>query len=101
MLSDLIKVRDKVKHILELVPAARDSDKILWLAYNERFTDIELHIGKMSSFRAWLLSNDVPTFESLSRARRKVQELYPELQGQLRSKRKEEAELIREHFSKN
>jgi hypothetical protein len=40
MITDLIKVQDRVEYILSLYPETRDSDKLLWLAYNSLFNGL-------------------------------------------------------------
>lgn len=97
MISDLIKVEDRVAHILRKYPQTRDSDKKLWLAYNVLFNDLKevMSPAEYSVFREWLLRDDTPVFESLSRMRRKLQEKDKSIAGN-RVKRMEEAENVRQ-----
>ncbi len=96
MLSDYVKVQDRVMFLLERYPEVRDSDKLLWLAYNCHFNNLkEVSLtGKYENFKAWLLREEVPVFESLSRARRKIQEEKPELAGE-KQKRLQESKKVR------
>jgi hypothetical protein len=98
-LHQIIKVQDRVEYLLEKYVETRDSDKLLWLAYNAVFNDLKAHLVNYNMFRAWLLKPKTPVFESLSRARRKIQEEKIELRGQYYSRRQDEAEAIRNHFS--
>lgn len=97
MLNDLIKVEDRVKYLLEKHKEVRSSDKLLWLAYNVNYNGLRdtVQSGNYATFRAWLMRNDVPVFESLSRARRKIMERHPELRP-IDDKRFEEQEKVRE-----
>lgn len=100
--TDLIKgnVEERVKHLLIHRPILRDNDKALWLVYLNRFHDMRSRVEKSASpyieFRTILLNPKTPMFESISRARRKIQENHPELRGKSYTKRKESAEVIRE-----
>lgn len=98
MLSDYVKVQDRVKFLLERYPEVRDSDKLLWLAYNCHFNNLKevTYTGKYENFKAWLLREEVPVFESLSRARRKIQEENPELAGE-KTKRLIEEKKVRSY----
>ena len=96
MLSDLKLVQDRVKFLLERYPEVRDSDKLLWLAYNCHFNNLKevTLTGEYVHFKAWLMREEVPAFESLSRARRKLQEQFPEFAGD-KAKRMSEEKKVR------
>jgi len=100
MLSDYKKTQDRVFFLLEKYPEVRDCDKLLWLAYNCHFNKLkEVSLtGNYQSFKEWLLNDDVPVFESLSRARRKIQEEHPELAGE-KEKRLQESKKVRAYTS--
>ena len=74
----------RVKHILEANENTRNSDNILYLhvlrSYGE---EMGLDIDKMSVPMLLLHCKDMglPSLESMGRARRKVQSLYPELRA--------------------
>lgn len=96
MLNDLIKVEDRVYDILVNYTRARKSDKFLWTIYCSLYCGMDAAIGgNRSIFFAWLMRKDVPVFESLSRARRKIMERHPELRP-IDDKRFEEQEKVRE-----
>ena len=99
MLSDLIKVQDRVYYILDQYPQTRDSDKELWLAYCCLFRGLKevCKQGSYAAMRHWLINPDTPVFESLSRARRKIQEEHTHLAG-AKAQRLEEEQAVREHF---
>ena len=72
-----------VKYILERNPATRNSDYTLWLEVLKEYTAFR---GCSALLRSWTVEDFlahghtlVPCFESVSRARRKIQAKYPEL----------------------
>lgn len=67
---------EKVEQIMVKYPETRNCDKLLWLAYMKIFGSLGEVMDQQtySMFRALLLQETTPTFESLSRARRKIQE---------------------------
>lgn len=98
MLSYYVKVQDRVTFLLERYPEVRDSDKLLWLAYNCHFNNLKevTYTGKYENFKSWLLREEVPVFESLSRARRKIQETRKDLAGE-KTKRLIEEKKVRSY----
>lgn len=99
MLKDLTRVHDRVEEILKKHPETRDNDKLLWLAYNCIHNGLQNMFSgtlRYMEFRKWLLQDEVPVFESLSRARRKIQENNEALEGAQRAKRLDEAEGVRQ-----
>ncbi len=74
----------------------RDDDKRLWLAFCVKHKDLKKILGpeKYEQFKYWLLNSDVPTFESVSRARRKIQEHFEDTRGAKYRRKKESAEII-------
>lgn len=81
--KDLTTVYDEVKHLLRTKTELRDNDKLLWLEYIEKFTSVSSAVktGDWSLFKSSILDVNTPMFESISRARRKIQEDYPYLAG--------------------
>ena len=72
MVDDILTVKDRVFHILETVPATRDSDKLLIM----RFL-VETKVGyyvKNGLFIPYSHFDDLPSFESIRRVRQKFQE---------------------------
>lgn len=93
--NQLKKIEPQIKQILTDFPETRNSDKALWFTYNVEFCGL----GKfetLEDFRRWLMSETVPAFESISRARRKVQERNPLLRGDTYQQRLFEQERVRE-----
>ena len=79
MKTDLYKIEDVVKEVLELYPDTRKDDFILiyrvYKEINEAAMIRELFCEIMINHHMYGL----PAFESITRARRKVQKEYPEL----------------------
>lgn len=97
MLKDLVNIKDKVQYVLENYPKTQDNDKLLWLAVMVVNYDLREVLGENAylNFKSWLLKNDIPTFESVTRIRRKFQEanLYV---GTKRNHRLNEEGLVRD-----
>ena len=83
---------DLVKQMLTEAPATRDDDMLLYGYFLAKYMLVrpdETFFQVCSSARA----RKLPSYESISRARRKVQEQCPELRGtRQRARRAEEVE---------
>ena len=80
----LRELSNRVKNILETNEKARNSDNVLYLYVLRSYGEEKgLDIDKMSVPMLLLHCKDMglPSLESMGRARRKVQELYPELRA--------------------
>lgn len=79
---ELSTTANLVKEILTEKPETRDDDYLLWVETIQRTT--EGKIDYSMSFVTFLYTAKflgIPQFETVSRARRKVQEQHPELKG--------------------
>lgn len=84
-----MKLYDIVKQILQTYPTTRDSDKsLIWQVWVKGGYVQNGVITKWDFF-------DATTPESITRARRKVQEDHPELRGKTYEKRREIAEFYK------
>lgn len=102
-MNKIANVANQVKQVLTDNPETRNNDYKLWIKV------IELDVDKkpllFSDFR-YIVGNlralGIPNFETVSRARRKVQEQYPELRAteKTRKFRAEKEEEFKE-FAKN
>lgn len=74
MKSELNKTKEKVSYLLEAYPETRDSDKLLILGYFCIFHNLMNLIGPEAyeRLKAVILSDDVPSFESIRRVRQKL-----------------------------
>ena len=73
----LNKLKDLVLNILQDKPKTRDSDRIL---YDEFLKKIGVDTHYMTAYEM-LHNPDMPSIESVGRARRKAQEEHPELKA--------------------
>ena len=86
-----MKIYDLVKNILEENEMARNSDRILiWEAYKKlRLVDtMDCEVYGSNETKAeeiicrhTFVNSKIPSMESITRARRKIQELHPELEA--------------------
>lgn len=76
MTEALNTASDNVRQLLSDYPETRDSDKMLWLAYLVRHHGLRRIIGDDAYFemKRIILNKKTPTMESITRARRKIQE---------------------------
>ena len=80
----LKELSNRVKNVLEKNVSARNSDNVLYLHVLRSYGEEKgLDIDKMSVPMLLLHCKDMglPSLESMGRARRKVQELYPHLKS--------------------
>lgn len=92
-------VEKKVAKVLKEYPHARDDDNFLIAVLYRNFYGV----GSGSFFDTMvnMKTFDLPSPESITRLRRKLQEQYPILygaSGQTRKERAREEEVYREHF---
>jgi len=88
---------NKVKEILWRYPATRDDDMMLYAKFCVDFS----YIRSDEPFYQVLCTakkRKIPSFESVTRARRKVQELEPALRGEKRQRRKAEEATYRDYY---
>jgi hypothetical protein len=75
----------KVKEVLEDVPQARESDPYLCFKFyqkiNPKFRPPQGNPMTVNDFFEKLHNRDLPAFSSITRAKRKVMEVYVELRG--------------------
>lgn len=73
--AELRTSMQKVAEILKESERARDDDKYLWLVYLFRYTNFrksDLHSPE--AFAKRVLEHDIPSSDTISRCRRKIQE---------------------------
>lgn len=94
IVNTLRTVLAKVDKILEENEAARDSDKVLYIEYLRRFTTLGINMFyTLDEIGECIM--DIPTPETISRARRKIQQ-GGRWVGTRRAERAEEAEGVKE-----
>ena len=90
MLSDKIKTVELVKGILERYPKARDNDNTLYqYVMNNYGVSVKTPFKEVCDM---ISSRKLPSMWTIERARRKVQELYPELAPSSEAKAKKDME---------
>lgn len=67
-------VSQRVEHLLRAFPQSRESDQVLYALYVRKFADFE-----ESELVAKMLGKEAPSFDSIGRARRKLQAENPSL----------------------
>ena len=87
-----------VRQILIDLPETRDDDMKLYAAFCIRH-DYALADGNFYEVLNTARQRGLPSYESVTRARRKVQEKEPELYGYRRKVRQEEEKNYREFYS--
>lgn len=91
------EIKATVKHLLETVPSLRDSDERLvaniWVSEAR-----ELDISSMWTFCEKYSKGFITTADTITRARRHIQQLHPELRGASWEARQKKAGETREKF---
>lgn len=105
-MKKLLKITELVKGILEENEETRDDDNLLWLEAIRETAYKRDCVYVLDWSIAGLMNNirnlHLPTFESVSRARRKLQEKYPELRGEEKArKEREKREEIYKEYARN
>lgn len=96
-MDDLTALQNAVKCMLEEDKNLRSSDNLLYLRVL-KLAGVNMDTS-IFNFYAHFCDYNVPRFESVARARRKVQELYPELKSEepVRKWRKENETAFRKY----
>jgi hypothetical protein len=95
MIREIKRIKPLVKELLKEFPLTRDNDNLLLLkVWAEQDNTLRMNKSFLD-FSVGMIAGKYMKFESVSRARRKVQEENPELRGKYYKDRKELAEEIR------
>ncbi len=89
--------QDKVKFLLQTYPECRDDNKRLLAYFQWLVLKLEDKIS-LEDFYQRTRFAELPAAESVTRARRKVQEKNPELLGEMQRKRRAEAQFIKNNI---
>ncbi len=97
MINSIKGMLNKVEYALENYPQTRDNDSILI----GHIFNSEVEIKRVSAFHLLdLMSKGVlPPVESITRARRKLQQLHPHLRGTSHKSRKNAAKEVKEEIT--
>lgn len=100
MINKIKNIQPLVKQLLEKYPDLRDSDDRLYVNLIVLADPVLRNPNTTANYFLSLMSKgEYPSFESISRARRKVQELHPELRGKSYKGRKEKEVEVRENIN--
>ncbi len=93
---------DRVERLLKLKPHLRDDDsKLIANIWYDHFTKMKINLKKISGYDLLQLIADgkLPNPQSIRRARRKLQEEFPELQGKKWEERHKEQDNVIEQLT--
>jgi hypothetical protein len=106
MCVTVIKINDMqvvVKQLLEMYPTYRDDDRKLvahvWMMQvggDREMANIDLY----SFMKKWVDDDDIVSPDTITRARRKLQQLHPNLRGETYLKRHREETDVRNNINK-
>jgi len=99
MLKQILKVQEQVKILLETYPKLRDNDVRLVASYY--YNNIS-NINQMSAidFLQIMVNGNLPSPDTITRARRKIQEKHPELRGVNYVERQKLEKQVRQEINK-
>ena len=99
MLKQILKVQEQVQILLETYPKLRDNDVRLVASYY--YNNIS-NINQMSAidFLQIMVNGNLPSPDTITRARRKIQEKHPELRGVNYVDRQKLEKQVRENINK-
>lgn len=97
MIEKILSITDIVLKVLEVVPEARDNDELLrFKVHAEQLKFIRAQGYPLDEYARLCISRKLASHESIRRARQKLQELHPELRGDISHERKRLAEEMRQ-----
>ena len=99
MLKQILKVQEQVQILLETYPKLRDNDVRLVASYY--YNNIS-NINQISAidFLQIMVNGNLPSPDTITRARRKIQEKYPELRGVNYVERQKLEKQVRQEINK-
>lgn len=99
MLKQILKVQEQVQILLETYPKLRDNDVRLVASYY--YNNIS-NINQISAidFLQIMVNGNLPSPDTITRARRKIQEKHPELRGVNYVERQKLEKQVRENINK-
>lgn len=99
MLKQILKVQEQVQILLETYPKLRDNDVRLVASYY--YNNIS-NINQISAidFLQIMVNGNLPSPDTITRARRKLQEKHPELRGVNYVERQKLEKQVRQEINK-
>jgi hypothetical protein len=101
MINKIKNIKPKVEELLKTFPECRDDDNRLYLKLCSWIDPVLRHPNtSFKYFGTQLLNGTLPILESVTRARRKLQEENPELRGESYKVRKVLAEEVKQEINR-
>ena len=95
MIEEMVKIKPKVKKLLQDRPELRDDDyKLIAAIIIQEFGVDNAKSVSAFQFLGQMSNGKFSNFESIRRVRAKIQEQEPELRGELYGKKKKSAKVI-------
>jgi len=91
---------EQVKGILTQYPASRDDDMLLYAIFLHKNRIVHSY-EKFYDVMAHAKERGIPSYEGITRARRKVQEKEPNLRGKRYNQRMKSEEEYRDYYREN
>ena len=99
-MKKLFSVMDEVEKMLLMYPSLRDNDERLMANIWYKFIgDNTLTYTSGFNVLSMLSKGKLPSYESVSRCRRKIQELKPKLRGEKWTERQKRAKKIKKEIA--
>ena len=99
-MKKLFSVMDEVEKMLLMYPSLRDNDERLMANIWYKFIgDNTLTYTSGFNVLSMLSKGKLPSYESVSRCRRKIQQMNPELRGEKWTERQRRAKKIRKEIA--
>ena len=99
MIEQIKNIQEQVQVMLENYPKLRDNDNRLFMSLI-LMLDKELKDQSVKEFTKKFITGHYPAMESVTRARRKVQEEFPHLRGESYINRQLNAENVKNGINK-
>jgi len=88
-----MKTQDQVFKVLMKRPEARDNDNyLIWLVWQNFY---KASMADMMTFREDFINNKIPSADSITRYRRKIQEEHIELRGKKYEERQHKTKKVK------
>lgn len=95
MIRTIKRIREKVSYILNKSQKSRDNDALLYFLYLDKFHGLSNKIGRDNAKKLYKIIKHAPFPETMSRARRKLQE-----EGEFLGKKRKERKKYEKEYRK-
>ena len=95
----VLKVSEIVKEVLIENSKTRDNDEMLIVeVWTKQYPEISNNLNWFNEFSHYFITQKLFKTESITRARRKLQELHPDLRGESYKARHNHTEVVKEEL---